>query len=229
MVAAIKTKRRQIPKENREKVIARDGGKCNYCGTTERLTVDHIVPLKHGGSNLMSNMITSCHSCNSKKNGNRLLPIFEKRTLKKAYTANCIWGIPQDMDVTKKLVTETRSKRRAKRRVNNSNKADKRRKEVENKFIRVFGENGILYMAATKTQDETRKLVYRIKKRKVRYLSIPTGPNGQRVFILGVHDKLSRSKEIKRADAIELFVPLGENTEWGYFSGAFRSKMKING
>lgn len=94
------TKRRQIPKKNRELILNRDGRKCFYCGSTERLTVDHIIPLKHGGSNLASNMITSCHSCNSTKNGNRLLQVFEDAVLNKVHMANVEYGIPQDMDVT---------------------------------------------------------------------------------------------------------------------------------
>ena len=110
----MKTKRRQIPKKNRELIINRDGRKCFYCGSTERLTVDHIVPLKHGGSNLASNMITSCHSCNSTKNGNRLLHIFESSVLNNAYAANIEYGIPQDMDVT--YYSEKQNKRSGQKR-----------------------------------------------------------------------------------------------------------------
>lgn len=96
----MKTRRRQIPKMNRELILNRDGRKCFYCGSTERLTVDHIIPLKHGGSNLASNMITSCHSCNSTKNGNRLLRVFEDAVINKVHMANVEYGIPQDMDMT---------------------------------------------------------------------------------------------------------------------------------
>jgi len=37
----------------------------------DRATIDHIIPLSKGGSNELKNLITACHSCNSKK-GNRI-------------------------------------------------------------------------------------------------------------------------------------------------------------
>jgi 5-methylcytosine-specific restriction endonuclease McrA len=43
------------------------GDRCLRCGTTESLTVDHIVPLVHGGSNDISNLQPLCISCNSWK------------------------------------------------------------------------------------------------------------------------------------------------------------------
>ena len=44
------------------------GNKCVHCGTTEqKLTVDHITPLKRGGTNNIDNVQPLCQSCNSRK------------------------------------------------------------------------------------------------------------------------------------------------------------------
>jgi hypothetical protein len=48
-------------------VFARDGMRCMRCGSTESLTVDHVIPVIHGGSDEVGNLQTLCRSCNSKK------------------------------------------------------------------------------------------------------------------------------------------------------------------
>jgi|GEM_PF-3914025 len=51
----------------RAEVIAAAGGRCEHCGSTERLTADHIVPLARGGSNHRSNFQCLCEPCNQAK------------------------------------------------------------------------------------------------------------------------------------------------------------------
>ena len=41
-------------------VIERDGGQCVECGSVLDLRVDHIVPLRLGGTSAMSNLRTLC-------------------------------------------------------------------------------------------------------------------------------------------------------------------------
>lgn len=53
-------------------VLARDGALCRYCGSTDDLTIDHVTPLAHGGSNNLTNLVVACRICNSSK-GARLL------------------------------------------------------------------------------------------------------------------------------------------------------------
>lgn len=53
--------------ELRYKVFERDGFACKNCGETGCLTVDHIVPVKLGGSNELGNLQTLCLFCNSSK------------------------------------------------------------------------------------------------------------------------------------------------------------------
>lgn len=53
--------------EVRHRILTRDGMKCLHCGTSERLSLDHIVPVFRGGGDEDSNLQTLCISCNSKK------------------------------------------------------------------------------------------------------------------------------------------------------------------
>src|ERR1700704_7081087 len=48
-------------------VLERDGHACVYCGATRRLEGDHIVPLRLGGSNALTNLATACRPCNLSK------------------------------------------------------------------------------------------------------------------------------------------------------------------
>jgi hypothetical protein len=49
------------------------GNRCVYCRTTERLTVDHVVPLSRGGSHWPANLRPACISCNSRKGARRVV------------------------------------------------------------------------------------------------------------------------------------------------------------
>lgn len=40
---------------------------CWYCGSPDRLTVDHFIPLKRGGAHAIENLVMACKSCNSRK------------------------------------------------------------------------------------------------------------------------------------------------------------------
>ncbi|MHB8643221.1 MAG: HNH endonuclease [Gaiellaceae bacterium] len=59
-------------KISRRALFARDGWKCVYCGSSGRLTLDHVVPRSKGGDSVWENVVTSCAPCNLRK-GNRLL------------------------------------------------------------------------------------------------------------------------------------------------------------
>jgi len=43
------------------------GQSCCYCGTTENLTLEHIVPISKGGLHMLDNILWACGSCNSSK------------------------------------------------------------------------------------------------------------------------------------------------------------------
>ena len=42
-------------------------GACAYCGSTENLTLDHVVPLSREGSHTIENLVAACRPCNSRK------------------------------------------------------------------------------------------------------------------------------------------------------------------
>lgn len=58
---------RKEARKMRPEIIGRDGRLCRSCGTTQKLTVDHIVPLSRGGTNDLDNLQLLCRSCNSIK------------------------------------------------------------------------------------------------------------------------------------------------------------------
>lgn len=54
--------------EMREGVFAAYGRKCLRCGSTDRLSVDHVHPVACGGTDAPENLQVLCKSCNSSKN-----------------------------------------------------------------------------------------------------------------------------------------------------------------
>lgn len=56
---------RHIPLRVKKQVLA--VGMCCYCGSTDQLTVDHIVPFSEGGTHDISNLQCACRRCNSRK------------------------------------------------------------------------------------------------------------------------------------------------------------------
>jgi 5-methylcytosine-specific restriction endonuclease McrA len=54
---------------HRDDVMERDGGTCVYCGATEKLCIDHLIPVLRGGDNEPDNLVVACKSCNSGKAG----------------------------------------------------------------------------------------------------------------------------------------------------------------
>lgn len=46
-------------------------GNCIHCGSSERITMDHLIPVSRGGRHSIGNLAPMCKSCNSRK-GKRL-------------------------------------------------------------------------------------------------------------------------------------------------------------
>lgn len=62
----------KLPPVNRREVFRRDHHACQYCGSTKRLTLDHVIPRSKGGTHTWDNVVAACEKCNSAK-GDRLL------------------------------------------------------------------------------------------------------------------------------------------------------------
>lgn len=61
-----------LTKKQRARIIAKSYGQCVYCGLDEqwpglKIQIDHFVPYSRGGLHRMSNLVASCHRCNSAK------------------------------------------------------------------------------------------------------------------------------------------------------------------
>jgi len=59
-------------------VFLRDGYQCQYCDipvNRRTATLDHVLPISHGGRTVWENCATACGTCNSRKgNNHRIVP-----------------------------------------------------------------------------------------------------------------------------------------------------------
>jgi 5-methylcytosine-specific restriction endonuclease McrA len=57
------------PAFTRFNVFLRDRFSCQYCGSREDLTFDHLIPRSLGGHTTWENVVTACSQCNLQKGG----------------------------------------------------------------------------------------------------------------------------------------------------------------
>lgn len=55
---------------SRKNILRRDKFRCQYCGSKDSLTVDHVMPKSRGGKDTWKNLVAACTKCNNRK-GNR--------------------------------------------------------------------------------------------------------------------------------------------------------------
>ena len=51
----------------RQQIKEEWGYECAYCGSKDKLTIDHIVPKAKGGVDFTKNLLCACHKCNQDK------------------------------------------------------------------------------------------------------------------------------------------------------------------
>lgn len=51
-----------------EAMLQAANGICSYCGTEQRLQLDHVLPLSRGGRHTLTNVVPACADCNMVKN-----------------------------------------------------------------------------------------------------------------------------------------------------------------
>jgi 5-methylcytosine-specific restriction endonuclease McrA len=68
-VVSLKTyvKPSRHPAFTRFNVFLRDKFRCQYCGSPDDLTFDHLVPRSRGGTTAWDNVVTACSPCNLRK------------------------------------------------------------------------------------------------------------------------------------------------------------------
>ncbi len=120
-------------KAKRNRVYRRDGHACVYCGATEDLSLDHVVPRSKGGSDGEDNLVTCCRSCNSKKGAKRL-------------QQSEVWRISQS-EVGGTLLEAQQSEAASHKHKNNHNHCAKAEKSARVDFTE-FAENVVVLAAA---------------------------------------------------------------------------------
>lgn len=53
---------------------------CIYCGSQHNLTVEHLVPISKGGTNINNNLYMACGKCNSSKHTHDFLSWYRSQT-----------------------------------------------------------------------------------------------------------------------------------------------------
>lgn len=80
-----------------ERLKMKEAQCCVYCGSTRRLTLDHLLPRIKGGADAADNIVWACQSCNSSKSDKDMISWMRARgsvsfdTFIKAVLETCIY------------------------------------------------------------------------------------------------------------------------------------------
>lgn len=76
--------RKPLSKQLRFDILKRDAFTCQYCGHSApdvKLHVDHLTPVRIGGTNDAANLITSCEGCNLGKSAGAIDALLQVRLI----------------------------------------------------------------------------------------------------------------------------------------------------
>lgn len=93
------TKKHQVSRHKRWRVLARDNFRCVYCGSTaeaKELHIDHLYPQALGGTDDEDNLVTACIDCNIGKRSELLQRLVEKPV--EQYAAEAIHAVGRVVD-----------------------------------------------------------------------------------------------------------------------------------
>jgi 5-methylcytosine-specific restriction endonuclease McrA len=67
-------KKKTAVRFSKQNVFLRDQYRCQYCGIDIQkryATLDHVLPISHGGKSIWENCVCACGDCNSRKGNNQ--------------------------------------------------------------------------------------------------------------------------------------------------------------
>lgn len=73
-------------------ILRRDHWTCVYCGSGDRLEIDHVIPEARGGSTVPANLATACRKCNEGRGAKALDSVTLGRVLKKIQANTAFLG-----------------------------------------------------------------------------------------------------------------------------------------
>ena len=76
---AIKNQCHSLPYK-REDILNLFNSECAYCGSKDKLTLDHFIPLTKGGSDVQGNLLPACLSCNCSKRNLDAIEWYKKQS-----------------------------------------------------------------------------------------------------------------------------------------------------
>lgn len=71
LVKAVVTRYYEAMRPTRQAIFRRDAHACQYCGSKQNLTLDHVQPRARGGKDTWENLVTACVTCNNRKGDRR--------------------------------------------------------------------------------------------------------------------------------------------------------------
>lgn len=74
----------RMPAFTRFNVFLRDRFSCQYCGTRDELTFDHVVPRSKGGLTTWENVVAACSPCNLRK-GDKMPSVADMHPLQRPF------------------------------------------------------------------------------------------------------------------------------------------------
>ena len=71
LVKAVFVRYYESMRPTRQAIFRRDHQTCQYCGSKQNLTIDHVIPRARGGQDTWENLVTACVTCNNRKGDRR--------------------------------------------------------------------------------------------------------------------------------------------------------------